>query len=408
MPAPHHRTEGDDRSYAVRIPADVDREDRVLANLTARQVAILATVGAVLYACYAATRTVLPPVVFLAAALPVIIGTGVLVLGTRDGLSLDRLLAAAIRQRLTPRVQVATDGPIASAPDWATARAVAPDGQPYRADAVAPANLRLPARAVDQTAGDVGVIDLGPDGLAVVCACSTVNFALRTDAEQEALVASFGRYLHSLSAPIQILIRAQRLDLSDQIAELRERAGGLPHPALEAAAREHADYLAELVAHADLLRRQVLLVLREPRHTPGSTGLPRLLSRLIPTPRSRSAGSVAGDERVRRAPETRLAHRVSETAQLLAPTGIVVTPLDAAQATAVLAAACNPDTPIRPDTTFAAAGDVITLTAPDADISSDPAAGAPDPWDTTPAKTTAQDSSDASPDAGEDEMWWTR
>jgi hypothetical protein len=87
---------------------------------------------------------------------------------------------------------------------------------------------------------------------------------LRTPGEQEALVASFGRYLHSLTAPVQILIRAQRLDLSVQIAELREQAGGLPHPALEAAAREHADYLAQLAQQSELLRRQVLLILREP------------------------------------------------------------------------------------------------------------------------------------------------
>lgn len=405
MPASQHRTDGGDRSYAVRIPADVDREDRVLANLTARQVAILAMVGAVLYACFAATRTVLPPVMFLVVAVPVVVVAGVLVLGSRDGVSLDRLVGAAIRQRLTPRVQVAADGPIIPALAWATARAITPDGQPYQAGAVAPANLQLPAKAVDGDLGEVGVVDLGPDGLAVVCACSTVNFALRTDAEQEALVASFGRYLHSLSAPIQILIRAQRLDLSEQIAELRERAGGLPHPALEAAAREHADYLAELVARADFLRRQVLLVLREPGHGPDSTGVSRLLSRLIST--SRSSGRVARDSGARRGAETRLGRRVSETAQLLAPAGIVVTALDATQATAVLAAACNPDTLIRPDAAFAAASDVITLTAADSAIDRDSDAAAPDPWGAAPVGATEPDSSYASADA-DDEMWWAR
>jgi len=253
------------------------------------------------------------------------------------------------------------------------------------------------------------VVDLGPDGLAVVCVCSTVNFALRTDTEQESLVASFGRYLHSLSAPIQILIRAQRLDLSGQIAELRERAGVLPHPALEAAAREHADYLAQLVDHADLLRRQVLLVLREPGHAPGSIGAAQLLSRLIPTPRSRSAGRVVGDDGVRRAAETRLARRIAETVQLLAPAGIVVTPLDAGQATAVLASACNPDTLIRPDTAFAAAGDVITLTASDTDLPPDPYEVPPDPWGAAPVEALDPDTSyDAPADAGNDEMWWAR
>src|SRR5262249_31704190 len=78
------------------------------------------------------------------------------------------------------------------------------------------------------------------------------------------------RYLLSLTAPVQILIRAERLQLSEQITALREHAASLPHPALEAAAREHADYLAHLADGYDLLRRQVLLVLRAPAH-PGHT-----------------------------------------------------------------------------------------------------------------------------------------
>ena len=40
--------------------------------------------------------------------------------------------------------------------------------------------------------------------------------------------------------------------------------------------------------------------------------------------------------------------RLHEAIELLAPAGIVVTPLDAGQATAVLASACNPDTLLPP------------------------------------------------------------
>lgn len=423
MPTPHNLGSSGGAGFAAgsyRIPADVDRPDRVLANLTARQVAILAVVGALLYAGYVATRTVVAPLGFAIAAVPVVVVTGVLVLGRRDGLSLDRLVVAAICQHFTPRIQIAAEGGISPAPDWAAARAVTPAGKPYGNSVVAPATLRLPAEAVDGTAGEVGVVDLGADGLAVVCVCSTVNFALRTEAEQQALVASFGRYLHSLTAPVQILIRAQRLDLSGQIVELRERAASLPHPALEAAAREHADYLDQLTEHADLLRRQVLLVLREPAHLTGTVNASRLLPRLLPGLRpARWSGRDASDDGVRRAGETRLARRVAETVQLLAPAGIVVTPLDASQATAVLAAACNPDTLIRPNTAFAAASDAITLTAPDSDLYLDADAeadagdaGAPDAWGTASAGAVADStgyaSSTRSAVDSDDEMWWAR
>jgi hypothetical protein len=359
---------GPQTATPVRIPADVEREDRVLANLTARQLAILTATGLLLYAAFAATRTVLPLVVFVVLAVPVAVAAAVVGLGTRDGLSLDRLLVAAMRLRLTPRVQVAAPGGITAAPAWITAHATAaPDwaaGQASRraAGPIAPSVLHLPAEEVSETATGVGVIDLGPDGVAAVCVCSTVNFALRTPGEQEALVAAFGRYLHSLTAPVQIMIRAQRLDLSGQVAELRECAGGLPHPALERAALEHADYLARLAAQSDLLRRQVLLVLREPVHPAGVVTLTGagLWPRLTGTRRRAQAGA---SEAARHAAEARLARRISEAVALLGAAGVVLTVLDAAQTDAVLAGACNPDRLIPPTAALAAPEEIITTVA---------------------------------------------
>lgn len=352
----HRAAAGEQPVQAVRIPADVERQDRVLANLTARQLAILTAAGLVLYATYAATRPVLPPVVFAALAIPVALAAAILALGSRDGLSLDRLLAAAVRQRLTPRVQIAAPGGITAAPAWVTAHAT---NDPASMARVRPGALDLPARSVtDSAAGSAGVIDLGVDGVAAVCVCSTLNFALRTPAEQEGLVASFGRYLHSLSAPVQILIRAQHLDLTGQIADLRDRAGGLPHPAMEQAALEHADYLTQLAEHSDLLRRQVLLVLREPTH-PGSPlpGSPALSTLLRRAGRQARAGYAA-----RHAAETRLARRIGDVTGLLSAAGIVATPLDAAQAGAVLAVACNPESLIPPTAELAGPDAVITTT----------------------------------------------
>ncbi|MGH4009917.1 MAG: PrgI family protein [Pseudonocardiaceae bacterium] len=346
-------------STPVRIPADVERPDRVIGSLTARQVAILTVTGLVLYAAWTATRTVVPLPVFLIPAIPLAASAAILALGQRDGISLDRLALAAIRHRLAPRHQIAAPDGAHPAPDWLTARTT---GDPLPGTRGArPAALHLPATGVHTTGSDgVGVVDLGPDGLALVAVASTVNFALRTPAEQEALVASFGRYLHSLTDPVQLLVRTERLNLSAQISELRAQAGALAHPALETAALEHADYLAQLAAQTDLLRRQVLLILREgPRHAESATrrneGSPWGLRRH----RGRDRETVAA----RRVVESRLVRRLADAVDLLGPAGIVVSPLDAGQATAVLAAACNPDTLLPPSPGMAAADDIITTPA---------------------------------------------
>ena len=361
-------------SQPVRIPADVDREDRVIGPLTARQLLILAVTGIVLYGLYTLTRAFVPLVGFLIVAIPIGVTAAFLALGQRDGITMDRLVMAALRQRMSPRHRVAAPEGIRPVPEWlgsqvanssSTGRAKGKDsvgGADAAASTVSPAALRLPAEAVT----DTGVIDLGRDGVAVVAVCSTINFGLRTPAEQESLVASFGRYLHSLTAPVQVLVRAERLDLSGQIAELRQQAGGLPHPALERAAREHAEYLDQLGRATDLLRRQVLLILREPLLTTVPTdGLGGASPLAALTAKRRAAQQAASvDDATRRAAEARLVRRLGEAVELLSPSGIVVTPLDAGQATAVLAAACNPDSVIPPNSGLAGSDEVIT-TAPD-------------------------------------------
>jgi hypothetical protein len=299
--------------------------------------------------------------VLLALAIPLGAGAAVLALGQRDGISLDRMLLAAIRQRMTPRHHLAAGEDTRPAPAWLAAAATGHDPRSADQARACAAGLRLPAEEVT----DTGVIDLGRDGLALVAVASTVNFALRTPTEQQGLVASFGHYLHSLTTGVQILIRTHRLDLSTQISALREQAEQMAHPALHTAALEHAEFLAHLREQSELLRRQVLLVFREDLHTPGSpTELgdpsPRAMLTSVAGRRRARTKHERGGGRARRAAEARLLRRLGDALELLAPAGIRVTALDAGQASAVLAAACNPDTLLGPSAGLASASEVIT------------------------------------------------
>jgi hypothetical protein len=316
-----------------------------------------------------ATRGFVPTAAFLIVAVPVGALAVLLALGQRDGVSLDRLLVAAIAQRIQPRHRVAAPEGVRPAPAWLTTRVASPAVGEHPVPQISPAPLRLPAQSVTEA----GVVDLGSDGFALIAVCSTVNFALRTAAEQEALVGAFGRYLHSVNGPIQIIVRAERLDLTDQITELRQAAGGLPHPALERAAGEHADYLDQLRRNTDLLRRQVLLVLREPVGNPTPTDWPVERSRLASL-LAKQRTNTEIDDATRHAAGTRLVRRLHEAVDLLGAAGVTVTVLDAGQATAVLAATCDPDSLVRPTTGLAGADDVITgvpATIDDADPAED-------------------------------------
>jgi len=249
-----------DEPYRARVPADVERADRIVFGLTWRQLVILSVTALILYAAWTALAPVVNPLYFIVGSIPVAGAAFFLAVGRRDGTSLDAWLLAAIRHRRAPHRLVPTDEPTHPAPAWVTTTA-------GRGDKLAlPAPLRLPAKAIT---GD-GLIDLGPDGTTALVAASTVAFGLRSPSEQNGLVAGFARWLNSLDAPTQILVRAQRVDLTHLADRIERRAPALPHPALEDAARSHAAFLDDLATERELLHRQVTVAVRG-RRNPGHT-----------------------------------------------------------------------------------------------------------------------------------------
>ncbi|MER7273523.1 PrgI family protein [Dactylosporangium sp. NPDC000244] len=249
-----------DEPLRARVPADVERPDRIVFGLTLRQVVILAVTALILYAVWTALAPVVDPLYFIAGSIPVAGAAFFLAVGRRDGVSLDGWLLAAIRHRRAPHRFVPADEPIRAAPPW-VATTGAPGGK-----LPLPAPLRLPAKGITTE----GLIDLGPDGTTALVSASTVAFGLRSPGEQNGLVAGFARWLNSLAGPTQILVRAQRVDLTHVADRIEHRAPGLPHPALEDAARSHVAFLDDLATQRELLHREVTVAMRGrrgPAHT---------------------------------------------------------------------------------------------------------------------------------------------
>jgi hypothetical protein len=280
----------------ARIPADVDRPDRLVGGLTGRQLGILAATAIVAWLLIGLARVVVPLPVAVVLVWPLAIIGMALAVGRRDGIGLDRLVLAALRQRCAPRLMVPAPEGVQAPPGWL----------PVQPDGPLPAPLELSAGGLD---GD-GVIDLGVDGAAVICRASALTFGLRTAPEQAALVAAFARFLDALAGPVQILVRAVPVDLGGMIATVEGAAGGLPHPALERAAREHARFLGGLADRRDVVHREILVVLRES-----------------------TVGPAAGEV---------LERRAEQAASLLAAAGITLRRLDGEQTVAALAAATHP------------------------------------------------------------------
>lgn len=284
--------------YTVKIPQNVSAPDKIMFGATARQCVILGGTAAGLWVTWLGVQSFVPPFMFAAPAGLFLLLLGVVVSAERDGVTADRLLAAAVRQVLSPRRRVMAPEGVGQPPAFLTE---ALRGQDLRATAP----LDLPVQAVR----DGGIVDLGADGAAVIAEATTVNFALRTPAEQELLIGGFASWLNSLTGPVQITSRTTPIDLTAQINVLRQNSPKLPHPLLEAAAMDHADFLAQVNDSGAVLHRSLLVTAheRESEHAP------------------------------------RAVRRINDAAALLAACEIAASPLDASGAHQTVSAAVDPD-----------------------------------------------------------------
>jgi hypothetical protein len=243
----------------MRIPADIDREDPLVFGLSARQLCILAGAVVVAWLLYEAARLLVPLPVAAAVATPFAATGLAIALGQRHGITGDRYALAALQHARAPhRLVPMTDDDV-------------PSDAMRSCEGHRLAPLELPVRAIS----DQGLVDLQPGGGAVLARVSPINFSLRTAEEQSALVAAFGRFLNSLHAPIQVVVRSERADLTALVQRLRDSATSLPHPSLEAAALAHALYLEGLSREHDIVRRDALLVVRSAATVPASDLLRR-------------------------------------------------------------------------------------------------------------------------------------
>jgi hypothetical protein len=113
---------------------------------------------------------------------------------------------------------------------------------------------------------------------------SPINLSLKAEEEQEAIIERFGALIRSLSFPVQILVRNQRLDLTPYIRHLlaQPRAGGQHPPTWYALAQSVAELLQRIAAQRTLIERHVYVIIPASQSTGGSrrrSGFPTLFGK---------------------------------------------------------------------------------------------------------------------------------
>lgn len=105
------------------------------------------------------------------------------------------------------------------------------------------------------------VIILKNGGLRAVCISSSINFELKGNEEQEALIARFQGLLNSLDFSLQILISSRRLNVDSYLENLKELAKIQENELLHAQTLEYMDFVQKFVEITDIMHKSFYLVI---------------------------------------------------------------------------------------------------------------------------------------------------
>jgi hypothetical protein len=98
-------------------------------------------------------------------------------------------------------------------------------------------------------------------GLRAVLEIQSVNFNLKSSAEQGALISSYQGFLNALNFPVQLQVRSRKLDIDSYIANLKLRQGKIENDLLQEQMSGYIDFIQRLVEYSDIMEKKFFVVI---------------------------------------------------------------------------------------------------------------------------------------------------
>jgi len=96
--------------------------------------------------------------------------------------------------------------------------------------------------------------------LRAVIIVSSINFALKSEDDQNAIFAAYISFLNSLEAPLQIVIQSRQLDLDDYLEKIKASERTQTNELLRLQTAEYLQYVSELVELGDIMAKRFYVV----------------------------------------------------------------------------------------------------------------------------------------------------
>jgi type IV secretory pathway VirB4 component len=170
-----------------------------------------------------------------------------------------------------------------------------------------------------------GVVILKDGSMRALLMASSINLALKSQDEQNAIIGQFQNFLNSLEFTVQFFVESRDLDIRPYIAILEERYVAELDDLMKIQIREYIAFIKDFTARSNIMSKNFFIVVPyDPALVGRGKGVAGAFNALVPS--KNSSNNALTDEQFEQY-RTQLEQRVSVVEQGLVRTGVRIAPL---------------------------------------------------------------------------------
>lgn len=105
-----------------------------------------------------------------------------------------------------------------------------------------------------------GVLVLPRNRYRAILQVSPVNFELRSEDEQDAIISTYESFLNSVSVPLQILTRIREIDMDAYLEELNDRLKGEKVPIYKQQLKNYTEFIRSMIKTNKIMSRHFYVI----------------------------------------------------------------------------------------------------------------------------------------------------
>jgi type IV secretory pathway VirB4 component len=160
-----------------------------------------------------------------------------------------------------------------------------------------------------------GIVVLKDGSMRAIMMASSINFALKSQDEQQAILAQFQNFLNTLDFSIQFYVQSRELDIAPYLELLASREKSQTNDLMRIQLREYMNFIREFTEEVDIMAKSFFVIIS---YTPAKVDVAKGIKSLLSGGRKEATLPAQAFEEHR----SQLEQRVAITTQGLARIGV--------------------------------------------------------------------------------------